>query len=226
VSAIRRVAKFVLRRGSVPILLLLAGVAAVVSAIAVGSVTWKSVWIGVASSCITGGLVDGSALLEVRRRDRAVLRIAGVRVGYLHQRLLWIIGAVFDVGGEPSDVGSALRDLHRARIDLTAMMPGVVPVRTRLVRAMESLAQLEDGLAVAVSLGTQTTEAGRFEQLDGTLRSNHFYVWLKSASVTPRILDEDSALANGAADALDAVQTQFRFFADHGGESWWYGELL
>jgi hypothetical protein len=44
--------------------------------------------------------------------------------------------------------------------------------------------------------------------------------------VTPRILDEDSALANGAADALDAVQIQFRFFADHGGESWRYGQLL
>jgi hypothetical protein len=43
--------------------------------------------------------------------------------------------------------------------------------------------------------------------------------------VTPRILDEDSALANGAADALDTVQTQFRFFADHGGESWWYWQL-
>jgi hypothetical protein len=226
VSAIRRVAKVVFRRGSVPILLLLAGAAAVVLAIAVGSVTWKAVWIGVASSCITGGLVDGSALLEARRRDRAVLRIAGVRVGYLHQRLLWIIGAVFDVSGEPSDVDNALRDLHRANIDLTAMMPGLVPVRTRLTRAMESLAQLEDALAVAVSLGTQTTEAGRFEQLNGALRSNPFYEWLKSASVTPRILDEDSALANGAADALVAVQTQFRFFADHGGESWRYGQLL
>ncbi|HTT50281.1 MAG TPA: hypothetical protein VMH35_02615 [Streptosporangiaceae bacterium] len=67
----RRVVKFVLRQRSVPILLLLAGMAAVVSAVAVGSVTWKAVWIGVASSCITGGLVDGSALLEVRRRDRA-----------------------------------------------------------------------------------------------------------------------------------------------------------
>lgn len=49
---------------------------------------------------------------------------------------------------------------------------------------------------------------------------------LKSASVTPRILDEDSALANGAADALDAVQIQFRFFVDYGGESWRYGQLL
>jgi hypothetical protein len=225
VSAIRRVVKFVLRRRSVPVFLLLAGLAAVVAAIAVGSVTWKAVWIGVASSCLTGGLVDGSALLEVQRRDRAVLRIAGVRVGYLHQRLLWIISAVFDVSGEPSDVGSALRDLQRASIDLTAMMPAVVPARTRLVRALESLAQFEEALAVAVSLGTQTTEAERFEQLDGALRSNHFYVWLKSASVTPRILDQDAALANGAADALDAVQTQFRFFADHGGESWWYGQL-
>lgn len=221
----RRVAKFALRRGSVPILLLLAGVAAVVLAVAVGSVTWKAVWIGVASSCLTGGLVDGSALLEVRRRDRAVLRIAGVRVGYLHQRLLWIIGAVFDVSGEPADVGIALRDLHRASIDLTAIMPALVPARTRLVRAMESLAQLEEALAVAVSLGTQTSEAGRFEQLDAALRSNHFYGWLKSASLTPRILDEDSALASGAADVLDAVQAQFRFFADHGGQSWRYGQL-
>jgi hypothetical protein len=222
----RRVARFVLRRGSVPVLLLLGGVAAVVLAIAVGSVTWKTVWIGVASSCITGGLVDGSALLEARRRDRAVLRIAGVRVGYLHQRLLWIIGAVFDVNGEPSDVDSALRDLHRASIDLTAMMPGSYRPAPRLARAMESLAQLEDALTVAVSLGTQTTEAGRFERLDAALRSNQFYEWLKGASVTPRVLDEDSALANGGADALDAVQTQFRFFADHGGESWRYGQLL
>jgi hypothetical protein len=105
------------------------------------------------------------------------------------------------------------------------MMPGLVPARTRLARAMESLAQSEDALAVAVSLGTQTTEAGRFEQLDGALRSNRSANGLK-ASVTPGILDEDSALANGAADALDAVQTQFRFFADHGGESWRYGQLL
>ena len=222
----RRVVRLVLRRRSVPIFLLLAGVAAVISAIAAGSVTWKAVWIGVASSCLTGGLVDGSALLEVRRRDRAVLRIAGLRVAYLHQRLLWIIGAVFDVSGDPSDVGSALRDLNGSSIDLTAMMPAVVPARTRLVRAMESLARLEEALAVAVSLGTQTAEAGRFEQLDAALRSNHFYSWLKSAPVTPGILDdEDSALASGAADALDAVQVQFRFFAELGGQSWRYGQL-
>jgi hypothetical protein len=225
VSAIRRLVRFVLRRRSVPIFLLLAGVAAVVAAVAAGSVTWKAVWIGVASSCLTGGLVDGSALLEVQRRDKAVLRIAGLRVAYLHQRLLWIIGAVFDVSGEPSEVGRALHDLHRSSIDLTATMPAVVPARTRLVRAMEALAQLEEALAVAVSLGTQTTEAGRFEQLDAALRSNHFYGWLKNAPVTPRILDEDSALASGAADALDAVQTQFRFFADLGGQSWRYGQL-
>jgi hypothetical protein len=169
--------------------------------------------------------VDGSALLEARQRDKAVLRIAGMRVGYLHQRLLWIIGAVFDVSGEPSDVGGALRELHRASIDLTATMPAVVPARTRLVRAMESLAQFEEALAVAVGLGTQTAEAGRFEQLDAALRSNHFYAWLKGASLTPRILDEGSVLANGAADALDAVQTQFRFFANRGGASWRYGQL-
>jgi hypothetical protein len=225
VSAARRVAEFVLRRRSVPVFLLLAGVAAVLSAFAAGSVTWKAVWIGVASSCLTGGLVDGSALLEARRRDQAILRIAGMRVGYLHQRLLWIIGAVFDVSGEPSEVGSALRALHEASIDLTATMPAVVPTRTRLARALESLAQLEEALAVAVSLGTQTAEARRFEQLDAALRQNHFYAWLKSAPVTPGILDEDSSLASGAADVLDAVQAQFRFFAGLSGRSWRYGQL-
>jgi hypothetical protein len=43
--------------------------------------------------------------------------------------------------------------------------------------------------------------------------------------MTPLVVDENSALANAAADALDAVQTQFRFFADRGGESWRYGQL-
>lgn len=224
-SGVKKIASFVLRRRSLPILLLLAGVAAVFSALAADSVTWKAVWIGVASTCITASLVDGSALLEARRRDNAVLRIAGVRVGYLHQRLLWIISAVFDINGEPAAVSRALRDLRRAEIDLTTMMPAVVPARTRLARAMESLGQLEDALAVAVTLGTQTTEAERFEQLDGSVRSNQFYVWLKGASVMPRVLDENSALANGAADALDAIQTQFRFFAARGGESWRYGQL-
>jgi hypothetical protein len=221
----RRVAGFVFRRTSVPVFLLLAGVAAVISAIAAGSLTWKAVWIGVASSCLTGGLVDGSALLEARRRDRAILRIAGMRVGYLHQRLLWIIDAVFCVGGEPADVGSALRGLHRASIDLTAMMPGLVPAQTRLARALESLAQMEEALAVAVSLGAQTTEASRLEQLDAALRQNRFYAWLKSAAVTPHLLDDYSSLASGAADVLDAVQTQFRFFAGLGGRNWRYGQL-
>jgi hypothetical protein len=103
----------------------------------------------------------------------------GIAVGSVTWEAVWIIGAVFDISGEPSDVDSALRDLHRANIDLIAMMPGLVPARTRLARAMESLAQLEDALAVAVSLGTQTTEAGRLEQLDGALRSNRFFEWLK-----------------------------------------------
>jgi hypothetical protein len=123
----RRVAEFVFRRRSVPIFLLLAGVVAVISAIAAGSVTWK------------------------------------------------VIDVVFCVSGEASDVGSAVR--------------------------------------------------GRFEQLDAALRQSRFYAWLKSAAVTPDILDEHSSLASAAADVLDAVQTQFRFFAGFSGRSWPYGQL-
>jgi hypothetical protein len=225
VPARRRVAELVLRRTSVPVFLLLAGVAAVGAAIVAGSVTWTAVWIGVASSCLTGGLVDGSAQLEARQRDRAILRIAGMRIGYLHQRLLWIIDAVFGVSGEPADICPALRGLDPVSIDLTGMMPGLVPARTRLARALESLAQLEEALAVSVSLGTQTAEASRFEELDVALRQSHFYGWLKSAQLTPVLLDEDSSLAGGAADLLDAVQAQFRFFADLSGQSWRYGQL-
>ena len=33
------------------------------------------------------------------------------------------------------------------------------------------------------------------------------------------------ALASAAADAPDAVQAHFRFFADLGGQSWRYGQL-
>jgi hypothetical protein len=220
-----RVPEFVLKRTSVPVFLLLAGVAFLISAVAAGSVTWKAVWIGVASSCLTGGLVDGSAQLEARRRDRAILRIAGMRVGYLHQRLLWIIDAVFSVSGEPAEVGSALRAFDRESTDLTTKMPGLVPARTRLARALESLAQLEEALAVAVSLGTQTTEASRLEQLDTALRQSHFYAWLKSAAVSPGRPDDYPALASQAADVLDAVQAQFRFFADLTGPGWRYGQL-
>jgi hypothetical protein len=32
-------------------------------------------------------------------------------------------------------------------------------------------------------------------------------------------------LEEALADALDAVQAQFRFFADLGGQSWRYGQL-
>jgi hypothetical protein len=71
---------------------------------------------------------------------------------------------------------------------------------------------------VRVSLGVEITEAERFEQLDAALRSNPFYAWLKGAAVTPGILDEDSALAGAAADALDALHIQFRFFAGLAGE--------
>jgi hypothetical protein len=45
----------------------------------------------------------------------------GIAVGSVTWKAVWIIGAVFDISGEPSDVDSALRDLHRANIDLTAM---------------------------------------------------------------------------------------------------------
>jgi hypothetical protein len=103
----------------------------------------------------------------------------GHRRGFGDVEAVWIIGAVFDISGEPSDVDSALRDLHRANIDLIAMMPGSYRPAPGLRERWSHSPSWRTPLAVAVSLGTQTTEAGRLEQLDGALRSNRFFEWLK-----------------------------------------------
>ena len=108
------------KRRATPIALLLAGVASVLIAILAASTTWKAVWIGVASTCATAGLVDASALLELMRREKAILRVVGPRIGFVHQRFLWVLANVFDLPPtEPIGVAPALRALVAPRVDLT-----------------------------------------------------------------------------------------------------------
>jgi hypothetical protein len=98
------------QRTAVPIGLLLAGAASAFLVFTTGDPTWKAVWIGLASTCLTAGLVDGSALLDARGRKRAVLRVVGHRIGFVHQRYLWIVRAAFDLSwNDAANVPDALR---------------------------------------------------------------------------------------------------------------------
>ena len=218
-------------RRAVPVTLLLLGAGAVVLAVVARQVTWKAVWIGVASTCLAAGLVDGSALIEARRRERVLLQLAGERVGALHQSLLWILVAVFDVEIEnPADVSRRLRAPNVPAIDLHTRLPGgEPPPRTRLVGALQYLAQVNDALAVAISLGAQTNEAERFQLLDEAVRSSVFIAWLRRHAVRDAPRPDPGELAGYraqlAADLLDAVQQQFRFFAARASKSWRYGNL-
>ncbi|HEY1854069.1 MAG TPA: hypothetical protein VGG40_05720, partial [Solirubrobacterales bacterium] len=78
-----------------PVALLAIGVAAIAATLLAHDVTWRAIWIGLASTTVTAGLVDASALLEFRRRDRAVLRVAGDRVGAAQAMFTLIVDAMF-----------------------------------------------------------------------------------------------------------------------------------
>jgi hypothetical protein len=84
-------------RTAVPIVLIALGLLGAVAAFFADCSDWRAIWIGVASTGLSAGLVDGSAVLEARRREQATLRIVGQRVGRIHQRLLWIVEALFEV---------------------------------------------------------------------------------------------------------------------------------
>jgi hypothetical protein len=107
-------------RTAVPIVLIAIGLFGVVAAIYADSSDWRAIWIGVASTGLSAGLVDGSAVLEARRREQVILRIAGQRVGRIHQRLLWIVQALFEVSmAEAAALPRLLRELDQGEINLT-----------------------------------------------------------------------------------------------------------
>ena len=213
-------------RVAIPCSLLLAGAAAIGLVFVPRDATWKAIWIGLASTCLAAGLVDGSALLEARRREKSILRLVGDRVGLVHQRFLWIIRAAFDiVENNAADLPGRLREFQSPAISLQSGMPQVMPPTTRLAYAMHSLAELEEALAVATDLAVLTNEAHRLVTLGSLLRSNHLVIWLRYAAAIPAVSAGGLEMARAAADALETIQTQFRFFSKRGGSSWRYGKL-
>jgi hypothetical protein len=214
------------RRLSALIVLFSCGVAAIVFAVIASDVTWKAVCIGVASTAFASALVDFSALWEVRARERVLLRVVGDRVGRIHQRMLWIVGTVFDVSmASAGDVCCELRAWKGSAINLADEKAAVFPPRSKQAWLAQCVADIDQSLEVALSIGAQTEAAPRVERLDTALRSSPFASWARDVAPTAALAGGGDMLAGQAADVLDVVQKEFRFFADRGGEQWRFGKL-
>lgn len=154
--------------------------------------------------------------------------VVGHRVGFVHQRCLWIVRAAFALSwNDAADVPGMLRALTDANVvDLRTGMPQLAPPTTRLAYAVRCLGELNDALAVALSLASSTGDAHRLEALDRAVRSNTFDTWLRTAAANPQIaVVSGGVLADTAADVLDAIQEQFRYFAKRAGDGWNFGQL-
>jgi len=213
-----------LRREATPVVLLLVGVAAIAATFLAHDVTWRAIWIGVASTTVSAGLVDSSALLEFRRRDRAVLRVAGDRVGAARALFMMVIDAML---GGVSDIehfsARGLREVKEAvSIDLDEDSH-MMPPRSRRVQVTYMTQQMTDALHEALRLGSQTSEALRFEEIDSGMRRNGFVLYLHSVIAQGFQFDPlPPRYIHSAADALDLLEKHLEFFRHVAGDSWQY----
>ncbi len=152
-------------RHAVPILLAIAGLISVYLVSVANGTTWKAVWIGVASTMFASGLVDASVQIEATRRERAVLRIAGERVARINQNVLLLISSAFDLQVDVSEMHATLAELTDHKIDLSAVAPRVFPEQTKLQGVMVHLAEIDQSLEFAVTLGSLTYAAARLGRL-------------------------------------------------------------
>jgi len=206
----------------VPIGLFGVGLASAVFAVVGKDVTWKAIWIGLTSTTVAAALVDGSALWETRKREEVLLRVVGQRVGRIHQRMLSIVGAVFEIAAEARDVPDRLRAWQDRPIDLTEDA-NIIPPRSKQAWLAQCIDEIDEALDVVLALGAQTSQAARMERLDDALRSREFMVYARTA--IPRIREGGDLLAAQAANVLDEVQAEFRYFSDRGGPRWKFGQL-
>jgi hypothetical protein len=118
-----------------------------------------------------------------------------------------------------------LRGSAPSSVDLS-VAANVFPARTKQVWVGQCLSTLEEAVAVALSLGTHTSAADRVQHLDARLRGGTFLGWLRTAvPVDPRVRSGAEVLAQDAADVLEAVQREFKFFADRARPGWRFGQL-
>jgi hypothetical protein len=168
--------------------------------------TWQAVWIGLASTCLTAGLVDGSALMEAARREGAILRLSREHVRLVRDRLRSIVAVTFASSTQDQALAATVRAKRHRIIDLGSEIPErSTPGVSRLLLITRYIAEMDEALRAAVGFGVLTSEANRFQELDAALRANIFLVFIRVASVAPQFNDERGGFANSAAEALDTV---------------------
>ena len=205
-------------RHVVPILLAIAGVISVYLVSVANGTTWKAVWIGVASTMFASGLVDASVQIDAGRREKAVLRIAGQRVARINQNVLRLISSAFDLQVDVSEMQTTLTALTDHKIDLSAIAPRVIPQQTKLQGVVFYLAEIDQSLEFAVTLGSLTYAAARLERLDDAIRSNVFLLAMRNASINPRM--SGPVLVDSARELFDTMREQHRWFGRRGGSTW------
>lgn len=185
-------------------------------------VTWKAIWIGLTSTTAAAGLVDCSALWETHQREQVLLRVVGQRVGRIHQRMLWIIRAVFGVSADAREISAQLRAWEPRPIDLT-QDAGILPPRSKQLWVAHCIDEIDEAMDVVRTLGAQTTGAAHMELLDDLLRSREFMVFARSG--IPQVREGGELLATQAAIVLDRIQVEFRYFFMQAGAGWGSGQL-
>lgn len=199
-------------------LLATAGVISVYLVSVADGTTWKAVWIGVASTMFASGLVDASVQIDSMRREQAVLRIAGQRVARINQNVLRLISSAFDLQVDVSKMHATLAELTDHEIDLSAVAPRVFPEQTKLQGVVVYLAEIDQSLEFAVTLGSLTYAAARLERLDDAIRSNVFLLAMRNASINPRM--SGSVLVDSARELFETMREQHRWFGTRGGSTW------
>lgn len=221
-----------MHRAIVPIGLIAAGAAAAIAVPIADDPTWQAIWVGLASTGLSSGLVDGSALLEARSREQAILLLVGARVAEVHRALLAVIGAVFDIPMQPpGDLPGRLHSFHKERdVVFASPIPNQAPPITMQGYLMQQLQAIEIALNSALALAVLTDQATRLQRLDDLAEHGPFLPVLRAMVVqAPQMgfqsIRANQKLAEAAADSLEAIQAEFRFFANQAGAKWRAGQV-
>jgi hypothetical protein len=104
-------------------------------------------------------------------------------------------------------------------------VPNLAPARTKAAWVAQCVAEIDAELETALGLAALTSEVERLERLDRALRSGGFSVFLRNTAVMSPVVQPASVIAGQAADVLEVVQEQVRYFSKQGGTGWRWGRL-
>lgn len=120
-----------------------------------------AIWVGLASSALTAALVDASALLEARRRLRALPAVALRRYRRAAQELDQLAMALF----ETSDAAQLRALVLPLAVDLSGRAK-VFPSRSRREYASELIRSLDDAVDVMLGFAAAGVMAAEIAELD------------------------------------------------------------